>query len=750
MTEIVLDTPYALPATATGEYIRYTLPMVAGQAVRFTLTDGGTAIGDADLIAAFDFDPDYDLGNEEFGSYNGGNDEALVAVAPADGTLHLAVYAYDAFENITLLGTEVEAGTPPDDEFTFRRFDYTPSKHGQASLACYGGGRWVCFATRSGPSSIKAYWSDNGTSWAEANIVTALDPVAFYLATGDVRAISHDGTKFIALCGQGASLRRVLSSLDGKTWQDEGAVGPTISGTYSNLVWAGDKFVMVHNTGRVLYSATGLSWTDVSLGHTVSAHDTLKLAWNGTRLVLTGYYHNSGGTARVFYSSDGITWTPGFASAFEGLTVNGTDFIGINFDGVVYSSADGITFGALGVPAVPDPSQVGKGFAWDGEKYVCYTTGFGAASDTINKLRVTTDFSVWIDVAVSLERTAADYVVVDGAGNSFLPLGAPNQFFDFDFSDAANSMLLRGMELFTPQLPIPADPVTITRVGSYLFCTGDGIIELRSLHNPALILRGYCSRYILANVATDGEGTVVASTNSAIGAAFAVSHDSGETMGLSAGVINGYECWGIVWDGARFVGVTTAAVTVTADGDAWSTLAVAGGTPTGITDIVALSPGRSLLITPSTIYRLEGDVATPFPAPGAGLRKYAYNRSSGLLCVTGDDGSSFVSHDEGETWIANQFGATGAEGMTLLYPFGDGFLGFSHPYFRSDCMIGSTSDGLHWHVTNAPAPGVGLAVEDFAETVVGTSLYLAPRDSVLRRYDFGQFWTGFVNCAEAA
>jgi len=90
---------------ATGSQRRFQMEVPAGATnVLFTLSGPGT--GDADLFAAFEYEPSIYVGGQDCFSLNGGNSETCDPGDHAEGgTYHVLVDAFSAYTGVTLTGT---------------------------------------------------------------------------------------------------------------------------------------------------------------------------------------------------------------------------------------------------------------------------------------------------------------------------------------------------------------------------------------------------------------------------------------------------------------------------------------------------------------------------------------------------------------------------------------------------------------------------------------------------------------------
>ncbi len=153
-------------------------------------------------------------------------------------------------------------------------------------------------------------------------------------------AVSAPFASFVAI---GTNI--AASSPDGITWTNR-----TIpAGTYTSVIWAGDRFVAVAASRKTAYSLDGINWTagaDLPGSTTWNVPD---VAWNGTTIVASGY-----GTGNfIATSTDGaLSWTSRTLGAATGNVVSVSGLLGGKFFAVLtggggpnsYSSPTGVTW----------------------------------------------------------------------------------------------------------------------------------------------------------------------------------------------------------------------------------------------------------------------------------------------------------------------------------------------------------------------------------------------------------------------
>ena len=144
---------------------------------------------------------------------------------------------------------------------------------------------------------------------------------------------------------------RVMTSLDGKAWQDFGA--NPIDQWVGSVVYAQGLFVGVGGYGLRVSSSDGLTWQPHDLDSVPSATaDALVYDSDGS-----GSFVSANSNGQRSYSTDGQTWTystGAAASLTTDLAVGNGVVVGTNAASVVVSDDGGVTWNdaaQLGVPA---------------------------------------------------------------------------------------------------------------------------------------------------------------------------------------------------------------------------------------------------------------------------------------------------------------------------------------------------------------------------------------------------------------
>ena len=121
----------------------------------------------------------------------------------------------------------------------------------------------------------------------------------------------------------------ILTSVDGATWTDRSTGTSDLSG----LVRGGGQFVAVGDSGTILTSPDSVTWTDQSTG----TSNLNAVTWSGSE------YTAVGASGTVLTSPDGVTWTAqtsGTTADLNAITWDGSQFVAVGAVGTLLTSAD--------------------------------------------------------------------------------------------------------------------------------------------------------------------------------------------------------------------------------------------------------------------------------------------------------------------------------------------------------------------------------------------------------------------------
>jgi hypothetical protein len=216
-----------------------------------------------------------------------------------------------------------------------------------------------------------------------------------------------------------------------------------VSGTFATLhsvLWSGQEFIAVGDSGVVLTSGDGLSWTKQISG---TSTNLLAATWAGTRALACG---DSG---VLIYSSNGSSWQKiniGLPNAKIGaIAWSGNQFLAsYGSNGIVISKDDsswalGTTpgrFDSTGSSAFQSLTTI-QSICWSGTYFillqneynfcsgVCYCIGSVVQGESYNyRISTSRNGAVWISIDSSLGGSSG---FVGGTGTSFAVVG-PRSF----------------------------------------------------------------------------------------------------------------------------------------------------------------------------------------------------------------------------------------------------------------------------------------------------------------------------------
>lgn len=298
----------------------------------------------------------------------------------------------------------------------------------QAPLVAYGNSKYVSVPlTNGGPSSGTVWTSSNGTNWSAEPfaVTTGYSPDRIFFINGTFIACGNTptATANFAYSTDGANWTPVFTSLGNtiyaaaygaSTWVVVGAAGNVFSGaslssltsraagaaTFNDVVFGAGTFVAV-GASTIYSSPDGVTWT---------------LRRTGTQLArvifANGLFVAVGESGTIVYSSDGITWTtPTSVSSvsLRSVAFNGNNFVAVGATGVFLYSTNGTaaTWGNSYIDqqytdSTPTWLQV---FAM-GTTYVAFGSNGAIAHSTDNGVTWTKKSSA----APSTSTTGASYV----------------------------------------------------------------------------------------------------------------------------------------------------------------------------------------------------------------------------------------------------------------------------------------------------------------------------------------------------
>jgi hypothetical protein len=149
----------------------------------------------------------------------------------------------------------------------------------------------------------------------------------------DLYAVASSGTQFVAVGESGT----ILTSLDGVSWTERTSNMP--GGYYiDGITWSGSQYVAVGGAGYTLTSSDGVTW---SVANPVTSNALYAVAFSGTTYVAVG---NAG---TILTSSDGKNWTQqssGLTTNLNAVTWTGNQFVAVGDSGRILTSLNGTTW----------------------------------------------------------------------------------------------------------------------------------------------------------------------------------------------------------------------------------------------------------------------------------------------------------------------------------------------------------------------------------------------------------------------
>lgn len=220
-------------------------------------------------------------------------------------------------------------------------------------IAGNNSGLWLVVQARTGTFHL-ARSTNNGATWAGVSVTGA--------ASGEATFVKLVNSLFWTFVGT-----TLYSSADGVTWNARHTLASVLT-SIVDVVHNGSRYVAVGAASggaefRYLTSADGVTWSEFS--HSIPNNTSVwSIDYDSTvgRFVAVGYVYDSPNTGRVVYSSNGTTWTTGalFSDMTSGTAklraCGGRYYISIAASGglVSYasqsSSTDGITWSAFSGP----------------------------------------------------------------------------------------------------------------------------------------------------------------------------------------------------------------------------------------------------------------------------------------------------------------------------------------------------------------------------------------------------------------
>lgn len=212
--------------------------------------------------------------------------------------------------------------------------------------------------------------SDNGVTWSDVTT-----PFAAYNLS--MPAESAAGT--LVMVGAPDSDQGAVTSTNGTTWTTR----TTQSNEYVGVIRAESlglfiAFAVNAGVNAIDTSPTGETWTPRTVAGATFINPGKRMAWSGTKAVITGL-DNASGNIRIFSSTNGTSWSvsnPGLTESLNSMdhTIwDGTKFValgrelltGTPTDGLIITSADGVTWTESYITVGDNPFSL----VWTGSVY---------------------------------------------------------------------------------------------------------------------------------------------------------------------------------------------------------------------------------------------------------------------------------------------------------------------------------------------------------------------------------------------
>lgn len=148
----------------------------------------------------------------------------------------------------------------------------------------YGNGKFV------GVGFGLTAWSDDGITWTRSSWYVDKNSL---VGNSHINSVTYGNEKFVAVGDSG----KIIVSSDGATWTSSSS--PFGTTRINSVTYAQDKFVAVGNSGKIAYSSDGSSWTLVTVG----SNNFKSLAYGNDKFIAVG------SNGAIVYSANGVNWT---------------------------------------------------------------------------------------------------------------------------------------------------------------------------------------------------------------------------------------------------------------------------------------------------------------------------------------------------------------------------------------------------------------------------------------------------------
>lgn len=212
---------------------------------------------------------------------------------------------------------------------------------GNGLFVAVGGGQ----LSLNGSSYGVAATSTDGTGWSLTEDISR----------NPLLGIGYGGGTFVAV-GRACE----IVTYDGTGWATRANPDAYCSTNLNDVAYNGTRFVAVGDSGTVLWSNDGASWSSATSG--VSG-DLYAITYGNDTFVAVG----AGGT--VLTSTDGSSWNAGTSNTtadLNGVAYGDGVFVAVGDGGTVLTSTDGRNWSLEGLGTTSDATGVTYGYDWDG------------------------------------------------------------------------------------------------------------------------------------------------------------------------------------------------------------------------------------------------------------------------------------------------------------------------------------------------------------------------------------------------
>jgi len=530
-------------------------------------------------------------------------------------------------------------------------------------------------ATANGKSAMlqpRSYYTplyttlDNGVTWTpQASPVPGL------------MSITSTGTQFVGVGRQGV----IATSQDAYTWTLQAS---PVSNTLRRVSWDGSRLLAVGDGGVMLSSIdSGVTWQSTG----ATDNQLTSIAGNGTIQVAVGVNGTIVSDGAAVGAVSVVQTSRNASPYFTDLIWTGARFVGLSYQGKVYSSIDGYTWNRR----VTGNSNYLRALSWG--QYGLLAVGDGGV------VAKSPDGISWANVATGIAPSISYVKKVTASLQTAQLSRQPNLF---DVTQSGGQIVIVGEE---GTIITSLDGVTWTKQNSGLtvsYPTGDPTV-IPPLTGVAVMggsMVAVSDRYAVSLVSTDGVNWSPYSTPQSVSLNSIASSNNAfvaTDRGITWYSTNGY-AWlptnrtavyqtRVVWDGLQFITSGTDSYTST-DGQSWTGLSAAQGFQTIAHNgqYWVASKGTQILSSQTGVSWASTNVEDP-------SWSYAIATDGYTIVSVGrsPSGSASIrySKDAGVSWN-NAVGLPSGSGLTQVIWGGGKFIATGYG------ILMSSLDGINW------------------------------------------------------